>query len=130
RRAWPRGVPNRARYPIKRESDAILELGDGIVNYLANRALSSSSIEDKEKFEQVGAYLLTAYMRLGSISAASLAKRHEAALIKKLDEALGALAMQIEISVDLAARHPGVSAIGLQHLLEAFRAYRGDVENL
>src|SRR5690606_27957504 len=96
RRAWPRGVPNRARYPIKRESDAILELGDGIVNYLANRALSSSSIEDKEKFEQVGAYLLTAYMRLGSISAASLAKRHEAALIKKLDEALGALAKQIE----------------------------------
>ncbi|ENN3366833.1 DEAD/DEAH box helicase [Pseudomonas aeruginosa] len=129
--AWPRGVPSRARYPIKRESDAVLELGDGMVNYLSTRGLTDlSSIEDSEKFEQVGAYLLTTFMRLGSISAASLAKRHDAATIAKLDQALGALAEQIEIDVDLATRHPGVSAIGLQHLLEAFRAYTGDVENL
>ncbi|MEV1356555.1 DEAD/DEAH box helicase [Pseudomonas aeruginosa] len=129
--AWPRGVPSRARYPIKRESDAVLELGDGMVNYLSTRGLTDlSSIEDSDKFEQVGAYLLTTFMRLGSISAASLAKRHDAATIAKLDQALGALAEQIEIDVDLATRHPGVSAIGLQHLLEAFRAYTGDVENL
>ncbi|WP_312346074.1 DEAD/DEAH box helicase [Stenotrophomonas acidaminiphila] len=129
--AWPAGVPGRARYPIKRESDAVLDLGDGMANYLSNRGLSDlSSIEDKDKFEQVGAYLLTTFMRLGSISAASLAKRHDTESIAKLDRVLGDLAKQIEISVDLAARHPGVNAIGLQHLLEAFRAYPGDVENL
>lgn len=60
----------------------------------------------------------------------SLAKRHNAASMAKLDQTLGALAEQIEISVDLAARHPGVNAIGLQHLLEAFRDYPGNVENL
>lgn len=131
KQAWPAGVPNRARYPIKRESDAVLELGDGMANYLSNRALSDlSSLEDKDKFEQVGAYLLTTFMRLGSISAASLAKRHDAASIAKLDQALGEIAEHIEISVDLAARHPGVNAIGLQRLLEAFRAYTGDAENL
>ncbi|MFJ2388667.1 DEAD/DEAH box helicase [Pseudomonas koreensis] len=131
KQAWPAGVPGRARYPIKRESDAVLDLGDGMADYLSKRGLSDlSSIEDKDKFEQVGAYLLTTFMRLGSISAASLAKRHDAASIAKLDQALGGLAEQIEISVDLAIRHPGVSAIGLQHLLEAFRAYPGDVENL
>lgn len=43
---------------------------------------------------------------------------------------LGTIAKQIEISVELAARHPGVNAIGLQRLLDAFRAYTGDVENL
>ena len=68
--------------------------------------------------------------RLGSISAASLSKRHDAASIAKLDQVLETLAAQIEIDVDLAARHPGVSAIGLQRLLEAFRRYAGDVENL
>ncbi|MFI8581930.1 DEAD/DEAH box helicase [Ectopseudomonas khazarica] len=131
KQAWPTGVPSRARYPIKRESDAVLDLGDGMADYLSKRGLSDlSSIEDKDKFEQVGAYLLTTFMRLGSISAASLAKRHDAASIAKLDQALGGLAEQIEISVDLASRHPGVNAIGLQHLLEAFRAYPGDVENL
>lgn len=130
-RAWPRGVPSRARYPIKRESDAVLELGDGMADYLSERGQSDlPSLEDTEKFEQVGAYLLTTFMRLGSLSAASLAKRHDAALIAKLDQTLGGLVAQIEIDVDLAARHPGVSAIGLQRLLEAFRAYAGDVENL
>jgi len=129
--AWPSGVPGRARYPIKRESDAVLDLGDGMSDYLSKRSLSDiSSIEDTDKFEQVGAYLLTTFMRLGSISAASLSKRHDAASIAKLDQALGALAVQIEIDVDLAARHPGVSAMGLQRLLEAFRSYTGDVENL
>ncbi|MFJ1256101.1 DEAD/DEAH box helicase [Cupriavidus sp. CuC1] len=131
RQAWPTGVPSRARYPIKRESDAVLELGDGMADYLFRRGLSDlSSIEDTDTFEQVGAYLLTTFMRLGSISAASLAKRHDAASIAKLDQALGALVAQIEINIDLAARHPGVSAVGLQRLLEAFRSYAGDVENL
>lgn len=130
-RAWPTGVPSRARYPIKRESDAVLELGDGMADYLSKRGLSDlSSLENTEKFEQVGAYLLATFMRLGSISAAGLAKRHDASSIAKLDQALGALVEQIEIDVDLAARHPGVSAIGLQRLLEAFRTYAGDVENL
>jgi len=131
KRAWPSGVPSRTRYPIKRESDAVIELGDGISDYLSNRGmLDVSGIEDKDKFEQVGAYLLTTFMRLGSISMASLAKRHDPGSIAKLDHALGALAERIEISVDLAARHPGVNAIGLQHLLENFRAYPDDVENL
>lgn len=129
--AWPSGVPNRARYPIKRESDAVLDLGDGMTNYLSGRAVVDLfSLEDKEKFEQVGAYLLTTFMRLGTISAASLSKRHDAASIAKLDQALETLASQIEINTDLAARHPGVSAIGLQRLLEAFRDYAGDIENL
>ncbi|WP_321850325.1 DEAD/DEAH box helicase [Pseudomonas paraveronii] len=131
KQAWPAGVPRRARYPIKRESDAVLEHGDGMADYLLRRGLSDlSSIEDTDTFEQVGAYLLTTYMRLGSISAASLAKRHDAATIAKLDQALSVLVAQIEINIDLAVRHPGVSALGLQRLLEAFRSYAGDVENL
>lgn len=130
-RAWPSGVPSRARYPIKRESDAVLELGNDLVDYLAERGLSDlSRLEDTDKFEQVSAYLLTTFMRLGSISTASFAKRHDDALIAKLDQALAALAAEIEIDVDLAVRHPGVSAIGLQRLLGAFRAYSRDVENL
>ena len=129
--AWPAGVPTRARYPIKRESDAVLDLGDRMADYLSERGGSDlSSVADKDHFEQVGAYLLTTFMRLGSISASGLAKRHDAKLIGDLDKTLGRLLPQIEIDVDLASRHPGVSAIGLQRLLEAFRSYAGAVENL
>lgn len=130
-KAWPVGVPERARYPIKRESDAVLELGDGMADYLSARASADQpTLEQMDKFEQVGAYLLTTFMRLGSVSASSLSKRHDPALLATLDEVLRPIAAQIDIGVELAARHPGISAIGLQWLLEAFRSYTGDVENL
>lgn len=40
------------------------------------------------------------------------------------------MADQITIGADIAARHPGVSALGMQRLLDAFRNYEGDIENL
>ncbi|MGR7995085.1 DEAD/DEAH box helicase [Xanthobacter sp. ZOL 2024] len=129
--AWPHGVPQRARYPIKRESDAVLEAGDGLLAYLAARPNSKpTELEDNDEFEQVGAYLLTTYMRLGSIGQAELAKRHDRDFIERLDAVLATIVANIEISPDLAARHSGVSPIGMQHLLETFRKYGGEPENL
>lgn len=129
--AWPSGVPARARYPIKRESDAVLALGDEMADYLDSRATTAlAELERAEQFEQVGSYLLATYLRLGSISQASFAKRHRPETIARLDRSLAGLASKIEISSEMADRHPGVSALGLQHLLDAFRVYGSDVENL
>ncbi len=129
--AWPRGVPARSRYPIKRESDAIIESGDSLVDYLNQRAaVALAGLQESDKYEHVGAYLLTTYLRLGSISKANLAQRHDPSIIEKLDRSVASIARQIEIGHELAGRHPGVSALGLQRLLEAFRKYEGDVENL
>lgn len=129
--AWPAGVPARSRYPIKRESDAVLDDGDGMANYLALRATTPlAELSDVEKYEQVGAYLLATYLRLGSISQANIAKRHSATKIARIEESLATLASLVEIDHEIADRHPGVSALGLQKLLLAFRAYEGDPENL
>lgn len=129
--AWPHGVPVRSRYPIKRESDAVLDTGARLLVYLTAREDSKpNDLENSEEFEQVGAYLLTTFMRLGSIREAEFAKRHDEKFISELDEVLGGLAANIEIDFDLAARHPGVSPIGLQRLLETFRAYAGEQDNL
>lgn len=131
RHAWPQGVPIRARYPIKRESDAVIELGDGLSDYLERRAEQSlDKISNAARLEQVGAYLLATYLRVGSIAKASLAKRHSPAVIARLDAALGSMAAKMEIGSDLAGRHPGVSAFGLQRLLDEFRRYSGVMENL
>jgi hypothetical protein len=129
--AWPGGVPARARYPIKRESDAVIELGGGLADYLDRRADTDlASIGDAERFEQVGAYLLATYLRVGSIAQANLATRHDPTVVARLDKSLAAIAAKIEIEPDLVGRHPGVSALGLQNLLEAFRRYEGDIDNL
>ncbi|MBX3445658.1 MAG: DEAD/DEAH box helicase [Parvibaculaceae bacterium] len=131
REAWPRGVPVRLRYPIKRESDTVLDMGDSMADYLDRRAtVALTEINNADKFEQVGAYLLASYLRLGSILEADLAKRHDPATVARLNKSLALLAEQVEIDAKLAGRHPGVSALGLQHLLDAFRSYAGDVENL
>lgn len=109
----------------------MVELGDDLTRYLADRdAPDLSALESSDQFEQVGAYLLATYMRLGSITASNLAKRHNPETLGEIDKALKHLASQIDIDVDLASRHPGVSAMGMQRLLETFRAYAGDVENL
>lgn len=129
--AWPVGVPARSRYPIKRESDAVIELGDGLADYLDRRATATlRELKDSDQFEQVGSYLLATFLRLGSISKAALAKRHDPATVAKLDERLAMIASQIDIGPEIAGRHPGVSALGLQRLLDAFRNYEGDIENL
>lgn len=131
KKAWPTGVPRRARYPIKRESDAVLELGHGLAEYLDMRASNDkTATEDSDKFEQVGAYLLSNFLREGSIANAAFAKRHSVDIITRLETSLVALAAQIEIDAMIVARHPGVSALGLQRLLEAFRAYQGNIDNL
>ncbi len=96
--AWPTGVPARSRYPIRRESDAVLDLGDGMAAYLDRRATTPvGELEDVGKYEQVGAYLLATYLRLGSIAQAGLAKRHSPAMIKRLEESLATIAPQIQI---------------------------------
>lgn len=129
--AWPSGVPERSRYLIKRESDAVLELGNSMADYLDRRAtMPLTELRDAEQFEHVGSYLLASYLRLGSISEADIAKRHDPAIVARLEQSLGTLASQIEIDAEVASRHPGVSAFGLQRLLENFRSYSGDVENL
>ena len=129
--AWPIGVPLRSRYPIKRESDAVLDLGDKLLDYLVKRGdLTQVDIESNEELEHVSAYLLTSYMRLGSIIRAEFSKRHAPAFIKRLDNVLGDIASNLDIDADLAARHPGVSPVGLQRLLDTFRSYKGELDNL
>jgi DEAD/DEAH box helicase/Helicase conserved C-terminal domain len=129
--AWPFGVPARRRYSIKRESDAVMELGDALVNYLDRRSENNfADIRNAERLEQVGAYLLATHLRLGSITEAGFAKRHDPAVVARLNESIAAIAAKIEIEFEIVGRHPGVSALGLQNLLEAFRRYEGDPQNL
>lgn len=128
--AWPNGVPVRARYPIKRETDAVLSQPENVVDFLAQRmSVDTAALSESGQLEQVSAYLITTYLRLGSIKTAAFAKRHSEADLDAITEKLSALASEIEIPTAMAVRHPGVSPAGMQKLLNAFRAFDGDIEN-
>ena len=96
--AWPNGIPQRARYLIRRETDGAIEKGEAMVNYLDRRATTPlSELAGVDEFEQVGAYLLATYLRIGSIAQASLAKRHAPEVVARLDQSLAAIARRVEI---------------------------------
>jgi hypothetical protein len=112
-----------------REPDATRQ--PSLADYLDHRATTDLvDFDDPNQFEQVASYLLANFQRQGSITQSSLAKRHDPATIARLESSLANIATQIAIGPDLAARHPGVSALGMQRLLDAFRNYAGNVENL
>ncbi|WP_112321928.1 DEAD/DEAH box helicase [Oceanibium sediminis] len=130
-KAWPVGVPKRARYPIKRETDAVLTSGEELATYLEARDIESlKELQKSEEFEQVGAYLLNTYIRLGSLKEAPFAKRHSRETLQRLDDSLKGISGLVSIGEELLVRHPGVSAVGLQRLLDDFRNYERDLENL
>ncbi|MBX5154021.1 DEAD/DEAH box helicase [Rhizobium lentis] len=129
--AWPGGVPERARYPIKRETDAVLADAGRVAEFLSTRlSVDTATLEDNSQLEQVSAYLLTTYLRLGSITSAPFAKRHLEDGLNQITEQLAVLGANIRIPNVLAIRHPGVSPAGMQRLLDAFEAYSDDVEDL
>lgn len=128
---WPAGVPKRARYPIKRESDFIIEKGQDLIAYLGARAsVSLEELEGSDRYEQVGAYLLSAYLRNGTVMTLPLAKRHSPDVLEAIEGQLSNLSKNISLNPEVISRHSGVSAFGMQSLLEYFESYKGDVENL
>lgn len=129
--AWPYGVPQRTRYPIQRETDTALSKIDELIDYIERR---SSGVElDATKvraFEQVSAYLMTTFLPDKSLINAPWAKRQSAENLKRLEQALQKATEDFDIDVEIGIRNPGVSLIGLQRLLDFFRAYKGRPEDL
>lgn len=127
--AWPHGVPQRKRYPIQRETDAVLS-SQSLDQYIkARKETAVSDLRNTPQMEQVCAYLLTTYLREGTILSAPFAKRHDEKLLVSLEAGLKELASNIKLPAEVAVRHSAVNAFGLQNLLDYFAAYAGDVRN-
>ncbi|CAH1655023.1 DEAD/DEAH box helicase [Hyphomicrobiales bacterium] len=129
--AWPHGVPKRARYEIKRETDLVMEASDELLAFLNRRAdMSMDEVGRSSKLEQVSYYLISTFLRAGSVTDAAFAKRHDPRFVAELDNALAELCAANRLPPALVARHPGVSAIAMQSLLEFFERHSDEPENL
>lgn len=129
--AWPHGVPKRARYEIKRETDLVMEGPEELLGFLNGRAgMSMDEVGRDSKLEQVSSYLISTFLRAGSVADAAFAKRHDPSFLMELDKALAKLCKASRLPPTLVARHPGVSAIAMQSLLEFFGRHPGAPEDL
>lgn len=117
---WPNGVPERARYPIKRETDAVLTRRQPMLDYLdARGSMDTKSLDPT--IEHVAAYLLAWRAREGNFANAPSAAGLASDYVLALDEKLQILLANVDLPNEIIARHPGVSAVALQSLLNYFR---------
>jgi hypothetical protein len=129
--AWPHGVPKRARYEIKRETDLVMEGPEELLAFLNERAsMLMDEVGRGSKLEQVSSYLISTFLRAGSVADAAFAKRHDPSFVAELDKALAELCKANRLPPTLIARHPGVSGIAMQSLLEFFERHPGEPEDL
>lgn len=131
--AWPTGVPKRARFPILRETDFVLNSSEALQVYVESRWNAPRDEIGKAanaQYEQVSAYLLATFIREGSIVGAPFAKRHDAEKVGKLNVGLSVLAKHISLPAEVIGRHPGVNAVGMQRLLNHFVLECDDAEKL
>lgn len=126
---WPHGVPERARYPINRETDTVLTRQQPMLDYLRARSGMAPAALDPS-LEQVIAYLLAWRAREGTFLNAPSASRLPTDYAQALDERLGTLLEEIDLPPRIISRHPGVSAAALQSLLNYFRSRTKPVDQL
>jgi len=70
--AWPNGVPARARYPIRRETDNVVSRSQ--LRFIRQRdTMSARDLAAASQLEQVMAYLLATLIRTGAVAPASFA---------------------------------------------------------
>ncbi|WP_375306107.1 DEAD/DEAH box helicase [Bradyrhizobium sp. A11] len=129
--AWPNGVPERRRYPIERETDSVFRSGKELLDFIQTRwDRETSQLNQSAQLEQVCAYLLALRLREGTILNAPFTRRHDGAFISAVDALLTQLVSNISLPAQLVNRHSAVSAVGMQKLLNYFRSYEGNIEDL
>lgn len=128
---WPEGIPARTKHRIVRETDAAMANPEGLARYVEERwDAQPRALASAERTETVAAYLLATWLREGGLVAAPWTRRMAPALLERLEIALAAAASRVEIPAEMAARHCGISAIGMQRLLDRFRERKKPVETL
>jgi superfamily II DNA/RNA helicase len=128
---WPSGVPQRTRYPIRRETDAALSKLDALITYISDRSTVELLDTDQIRtLEQVSAYLTATYMRDHSFASAPWAKRKSLEDLHRLEAALALATAGMDVRPEIGTRNPGVSLFGLQRLMNYFRNYTGSPEDL
>ena len=126
---WPDGVPKRTSYRVERQTDIVLSNVETLTSYIRTRPERSPNELDKT-IDPVASYVIAHYMRTGSSNGSPSVKRMDVDLVVSLDDAIREAVSSVEVPEAIVSAHPSISAIALQTLLNAFRAHRGDPEEL
>jgi len=126
---WPDGLPQKTAYPIKRETDQVVDQFESLAEYLAKR-IDMKTDQVDYKLEHVAAYLMSWQYREGSLEQAPPIKKASKAVAEKLDELIKSSLEKIDIAQDIVDANPGISIVALQRLKTYFENYDSDPKSL
>lgn len=125
---WKQRPPERSKFRLKKQTEEVLKNSSNLLAYLSKRTFDAKTID--EKYESVLAYLMTSYMRDGSLTNSPWSKNFNPEYINQLDCALSSLVAQIDIPLSIIEKHSGISAVSMQSLLNYFRSSYKDNKKL
>ena len=128
-KVWPDGLPRKTAYPIKRETDVVIQQYVDLIEYISNRQNMNTNSLDY-KLEHVTAYLMNIQVRDGSILDSSPIKKINREAAQHIEDSIKPLLEEIDVKEQVVSSNPGISVIALQKLLNYFREYNGNIENL
>ena len=117
---WKEGAPRgRTKFQISRTSDKVLSKNDELLLFIENQTQREEA-RSKPNLEYVFSYLVSSYIRNGSISSAIWARRFPEELVRTLDERIGEIVENLGVPKEVVLRNPGISPIAMDSLLSYF----------
>lgn len=126
---WPQGLPKKTAYPIRRETEQVINEYEDLAEYLLKRTDMNTAQVDG-KLEHVAAYLMSWQYREGTLAGAPPIKKVGFERAKELEELVKPSLETIDVSMEIVDSNPGISIVALQRLLNYFREYQGDPKTL
>lgn len=120
---------NKAKYVIQRSVDDVIKDGQKLIEFILAGTPRSEAAKYPE-LEHGFVYLLGEHLRYDSLSNSPHIKHHEKGLVVQLERLLTKILTGIEIPRDIILKNPGVSPIAQQHLLNYFKHFDSNIENL
>lgn len=117
---WKNGAPKgRRKFRISRTSDEVLSRGDDLLSFIDNGTPRDEAAKNPN-LEYVCSYLVSSYLRSGSIPSAPWAHRFSTEHIEALDEKIAALVADLRTPKEMVLRNPGISPLAMDSLLAYF----------
>lgn len=129
--AWHEPPPrNKRKFPIKPTiHDIIFENHDEFLEYV-NESAATREVSHNQEFNHAFVYFVCEYLRNGNLQNAKSLMESPETLVEELETTIEEVLSYIEIPEDIIYRNSGVSPIALQNLLDYFKEYDGEPEDL
>lgn len=118
---WKQPPPvSKTKYRISRTTDNVLNQPESLIDFIENKTPRDEALKNP-KLEYVYSYLISSFIRNGSISNNKWAKRFSKDFVSKLDSILAENSREILTPSNIILRNPGISPFAMDELLSYFK---------